>query len=119
MRSRTGILSGMGYQILGSSVALAEAVLKDGTTFVPASAVTEALGGTAEWKHDAKSARLEIGGKVAWIQPDNANAVVDGAAVDMQAAPYLDVDLLWVPARLFRDGFGFALEVKGTDVSIG
>lgn len=108
----------MAYTIHGSSISLPDPIVTDGTTFVPCAAVTEALGGNVEWKHDAKTARVEIGGKVGWIQPDNANAVIDGAGVDMKASPYLEGDSLWVPARLFRDGYGFNLSVSGTDVSI-
>lgn len=108
----------MPYTIHGMSVDLPDAVTTDGTTFVPCAAVAEALGGIVEWKHDAKSARVEIGGKVGWIQPENANAVIDGAGVDMKATPYLEGDALWVPARLFRDGYGFGLSVDGDTVSI-
>lgn len=108
----------MPYNINGSSFSLADPVTTDGTTFVPLADVAEALGGTVEWKHDAKTARVEMGGKVAWIQPDNANVSIDGAALDVKANPYLDGDTLWVPARLFRDGFGANLSVDGSDVTL-
>jgi Copper amine oxidase N-terminal domain len=108
----------MPYMINGSSVELIAPTTTDGTTFVPVAGVAEALGGTVEWKHDAKTARVEIGGKVAFIQPDNANVSLDGAALDVKANPYLDGDTLMVPARLFRDGFGTSLSVDGDTVHI-
>jgi len=108
----------MPYTINGMSLDLPDPVNVEGSTFVPCAAVTEALGGIIEWKHDAKSARVEIGGKVGWIQPGNANAVIDGAGVDMKANPYLEADALWVPARLFRDGYGFSLAVDGAHVNL-
>lgn len=108
----------MPYNINGFEYDLPEPITNDGTTFVPAAGVAQALGGEVEWKHDAKTARIEINGKVAFIQPDNANASVDGAAVDMGANPYLEGDSLWVPARLFRDGFGASLNVDGGTVSL-
>ena len=108
----------MPYVINGSPVELPEAENIEGTTYVPCADVTRALGGLVEWKHDAKTARVEIGGKVGWIQPENANAVIDGLGVDMKGAPMLKDDTLWVPARLFRDGFGLSLSVSGTSVTL-
>ncbi len=106
------------YSINGYTFEISDPVVIDDTTFVPVAAVAEALGGTVEWKHEAKTARVEANGKVGWIQLDNANAVIDGAGVDMKANPYLDGDTLWVPARLFRDGYGANLSVDGSNVTL-
>lgn len=108
----------MPYNINGSSFDIPSATNVDGTTFVPVADVARALGGDVEWKHDAKTARIELNGKVAFLQPDNANASVDGAAHDMGASAYLQGDSLWVPARLFRDAFGASLSVDGDSVSL-
>lgn len=93
-------------------------VSRNDMTFVAAAEVARALGGTVDWKHEAKAARVEIGGKVGFVYLDNANAVIDGAGVDMSGLPYLENDQLWVPARLFRDGFGANLSVSGSDVNL-
>jgi len=108
----------MPYNINGFDYDLAAPNLTDGTTFVPAAAVAEALGGTVEWKHDAKTARIELNGKVAFLGLDTPTASIDGAAVDMGANAYLEGDSLWVPVRIFRDGFGASLNVDGDSVSL-
>lgn len=108
----------MPYTINGASFGIAEPVSHSDITFVPVADVAEALGGSAEWKHEAKAARVEVNGKVAFVYLDNPNAVVDGAGVDMAGSPYLEGDRLWAPVRLFRDGFGASLSVSGSDVSI-
>jgi hypothetical protein len=108
----------MPYNINGLSINLPDPVNAEGTTFVPSAGVTQGLGGTIEWKHDAKTARIEIGGRVAFVYLDNPVASVDGAALDMQAKPYLENDALWVPARLFRDAFGASLDVDGSNVTL-
>ena len=108
----------MPYTINGASFGIAEPVSHSDVTFVPCADVAEALGGSVDWKHEAKAARVELNGKVGFVYLENNNAVVDGAGVDMAGAPYLEGDALWVPARLFRDGFGASLSVSGSDVSI-
>lgn len=108
----------MPYQVNGSAVELPGPVVTDGTTFVPCADLANALGGYAEWMHEAKTARIEIGDKVGFIKSGEGNAVVNGERFDLKADTYIDNDTLWVPVRMFRDAYGLKLDIAGDNVII-
>lgn len=108
----------MSYKVNGMDVSLPEPVVSDGTTFVPIADLANALGGYVDWSHEAKTARIEIGEKVGFIQFDDPIADVGGEHVDMRAKPYLVDGVLWAPARVLRDGFGIGLTASGTDLEL-
>lgn len=108
----------MPYTVNGMEVSLADPVLTDGTTFVPVADLANAMGGYVDWNHEAKSARIEIGDKVANVHNDEQLAEVGDTKVDLHAKPYLQDGVLWAPVRLFRDGFGIGLSVNGANVEL-
>jgi hypothetical protein len=108
----------MPYKIEGIEIeGIAEPYLGEGTTFVPLANVSQALGGYADFDHETKVARIEIAGQVVSIQADNPIIDISGAAVELQAAPYIDVDSMFVPVRLF-ERLGFKLSVDGASIAL-
>lgn len=103
----------MPYTIFGQSFDIAGPNIVEGTAFVPLAPVAEALGGQVEWSHYAKTAKIDLGGQTAHVRAGSALCTVNDADCDLKAAPLIEGDVLWVPARLFRDGFGFKLQVEG------
>lgn len=108
----------MPYNVNGTAVELDEPVVTDGTTFVPCADLANALGGYVDWNHETKSARVEIGDKIGQVQNDDSVIVVNGMSHDMKAKPYIQDSVLWVPIRMFRDGFGLTMAADGTNVTI-
>ena len=108
----------MPYKVDGIEIEdIAEPTLGEGTTFVPLANVAQSLGGYADFDHVAKVAKIELGAYVVLVQADNPIIDVNGTAVELQAAPYIDVDTMLVPVRLFEK-LGYGLQVDGTSISL-
>lgn len=108
----------MPYNVNGEAVSLPEPVETSGTLFVPIADLVNALGGYADWNHEAKAARIEIGDKVGQVQNDNSMVEVNGVQTDMKAKPYIKDSVLWAPVRLLRDAYGMTLSVDGLNVNV-
>ena len=108
----------MPYQIEGIVIeGITEPVLGEGTTFVPLANVSQALGGYADFDHDTKVAKIELGAYVLHVQADNPIVDINGTPVELQAAPFIDVDTLFVPVRLFEK-LGFKMSVDGASIAL-
>ena len=108
----------MPYQIEGIVIeGITEPVLGEGTTFVPLANVSQALGGYADFDHDTKVAKIELGAYVLLVQADNPIVDINGTPVELQAAPFIDVDTLFVPVRLFEK-LGFKMSVDGASIAL-
>jgi hypothetical protein len=108
----------MPYKIDGIVIdGIAEPVLGEGTTFVPLANVSQALGGYADFDHEAKVAKIELGAYVILVQADNPIIDINGTPVELQAAPYIEVDSMVVPVRLFEK-LGYTLQVEGSTISL-
>ena len=108
----------MPYIIEGIEIeGIAEPILGEGTTFVPLANVAQALGGYADFDHDTKVAKIELGDYVLHIQADNPIVDVNGTPMELQASPFIDVDSLFVPVRLFEK-LGYNMSVDGSNISL-
>lgn len=108
----------MPYQIEGIAIeGITEPVLGEGTTFVPLANVSQALGGYADFDHDTKVAKIELGAYVLQVQADNPIVDINGTPVELQAAPFIDVDTMFVPVRLFEK-LGFKMSVDGASIAL-
>lgn len=108
----------MPYTIEGIEIeGIAEPILGEGTTFVPLTNVSQALGGYADYDHATKVAHIKLGETEFYVQADNPIVEINGAPVELQAAPFIDVDSMFVPVRLFEK-LGFSMSVDGAHISL-
>ncbi len=92
----------MPYILNGQPAAVAEPNLKDGTMWVPLRALSEALGGNADWDPDNRVAIVYLGANIATLKIGDATADVNGEKSQLQEAPYLEDGETWVPVRFFN-----------------
>lgn len=89
----------------------AEPQIRDGITWVPLRSLAQSMGANVDWDPDNRIAILYLGDRIATFTIGDATANVDGAPVELRAAPYLDNGDTWIPARFFEQGLGFGLQV--------
>lgn len=92
----------MPYTLNGQEASITEPNLKEGTMWVPLRAVSEALGGNADWDPDNRVAIVYLGTNIATLKIDDATADVNGEKSQLQEAPYLEDGETWVPVRFFN-----------------
>lgn len=108
----------MPYTLEGTEMeGIPEPILGDGTTFVPLANVSQGLGGYSSFDHDSKTALIELGDFKLAVQSGNATVDVNGQALELQAEPFLEEDLMWVPVRLFEK-LGYTMQVEGASISL-
>lgn len=108
----------MAYTINGNSYDFAVPMVMDGTTYVPLGNVSDALGGMVEWDNMAKIATVELGDRKVRVQADNASVETPEGQQTLQAAPFIDNNTLWVPARFFEQVLNARLSVSGDDITL-
>ena len=108
----------MPLTINGSSVSGADPILKDGTMWVPLRAAAEALGASADWEGSNQVAILNHGGNLVTIKAGDASIDVNGSAMQLQAAPYVENGQTWIPVRFFADVLGMNLNVDTDSQSV-
>ena len=115
----------MGYQLNGQNVSIGEEPFeRDGKNFIPVKAVTQGLGGHAEWDNNQKVATTKIGQWTAQIQMQNPVVQVssdDGRSqqVTLSAAPFVENDTMYVPWDFYRDVYGYKTDMSGGQFSAG
>ena len=108
----------MPYTIEGIEIeGIAEPILGEGTTFVPLTNVAQALGGYADFDHETKVAHITLGDYDFHVQADNPIVEINGTPVELQAAPFIEVDSMFVPVRLFEK-LGFSMSVDGDQIFV-
>ena len=108
----------MPYTIEGTEMdGIPEPILGQGTTFVPLANVAQALGGYANFDNDSKTALIELGDYKLAVQSDNSTVDVNGQALELQAPPFIEEDLMWIPVRLFEK-LGYTMVVDGDNISL-
>ena len=108
----------MPYTIEGIAIeGITEPILGEGTTFVPLANVAQALGGYADFDHETKVAHITLGDYDFHVQADNPIVEINGTPVELQAAPFIEVDSMFVPVRLFEK-LGFSMSVDGDQISL-
>lgn len=75
-------------------------------TMVPIRAVAEAIGADVAWDQEAQRVTMTRAGSTVTMTLDSATATVDGAAVEMDVAPYATNGRTLIPARYVAEFFG-------------
>jgi hypothetical protein len=108
----------MPYLINGQAQSIEEPVERGGRHFVPLAQVVETLGGTVTWDNSSKTASATIGQWTARVQEGNTNVDVNGQQVNLNDAPYLENDTLYVPWDFFHSAFGYTATMEGDTLNI-
>lgn len=108
----------MPYTINGQIQPFDEPVVQDNTTFVPLGNIVDVMGGFVEWDNLSKTATVEMNSRRFKLQDGSTQVESDGYQAEMQAAPFIQDDKLWVPVRFFENILGGSISVNGTDVTI-
>lgn len=110
----------MPYQINGQTLSAAAPQPRGENLYVPLADLVEALGGQVSWDNNQKLATATIGKWTATIRMADRNIDVSGTPVTLSGDPYVEQDVMWVPANFFRDAFGYqvAADPGSQNVSI-
>jgi hypothetical protein len=102
----------MPYTIQGNSAPISEEPrIVQGRHYVPLTEIVQQLGGQTTWDNDNKVATATIGQWTATIRMADRNIDVSGTPVALQSDPFVENDLMYVPATFFKDAFGYNVEV--------
>jgi len=102
----------MPYNLQGQPASISqEPRIEMGRTYVPLDEVTQQLGGTTTWDNDQKVATATIGQWTATLRMADENADVSGTPVQLNAAPFVEDGVMWVPAQFFHDAFGYQVNI--------
>ena len=108
----------MPYKIDGFDIeGITEPILGEGTTFVPLANVAQSLGGYADYDSALKVAKIKLGEYDLQVQADNPIVDINGMPLELQAAPFIDSDTIFVPVRLFEK-LGYKMAVDGLHISL-
>lgn len=103
----------MPYALQGQSASVSqEPRIEMGRTYVPLDEITRQLGGSTTWNNDTKTATATIGQWTATIQMADENVDVNGTAVRLNAPPFVEDGVMWVPAQFFHQAFGYQVEIN-------
>lgn len=79
-------------------------------TFIPVRGLTEAMGGSAQWDNDTKTAVLNYGSDEIRLTIDSTIAYYNNTAVEIDAAPVILNGRTMLPARFIAESFGFDVD---------
>lgn len=103
----------MPYTLQGQSAPISrEPRIEMGRTYVPLEEITQQLGGTTSWDNETKTATATIGRWTATIQMADENVDVSGTPVRLNAPPFVEEGMMWVPAQFFHQAFGYQVEIN-------
>jgi hypothetical protein len=108
----------MPYKVNGTDYNFPDPVLMEDTTFVPLGSVANTAGRYVTWDNLAKIATVELDEKQYRVQADNPKVETPNGYVELQAAPYIEGDALWVPVRFFEQALPCRIEVDGNNVTV-
>jgi len=111
----------MPYNLQGQPASISqEPRVESGRTYVPLDEVARQLGGSTTWDNDQKLATATLGQWTATIRMADPNVDVSGTAVQLNAPPFVEDGVMWVPAQFFHDAFGYqvAIDPGSSEISI-
>lgn len=108
----------MPYIVNKTPYTFPEPQISQGTTFVPLGSVANTAGCYVSWDNLAKVATVELDGRQYRVMADNPKVETPDGMVELQAAPYIDNDLLWVPVRFFEQVLPCTVKVNGSNVEV-
>lgn len=88
--------------------------VKNQRTMVPIRAVVEAIGGDVAWDQETRQVTMTRAGSTVTMTLDSTTASVNGAAVEMDVAPYATNGRTLIPARYAAEFFGQKVDWDGT-----
>src|SRR5437868_4968063 len=102
----------MPYNINGQTATIdQEPIERDGRHYVPARAIAQNLGGTANWDSGNQTAQIKIGDWTADVTAGNTVANVSGRGttqqVNMSAPAFEENGTLYVPWDFFQAAYGY------------
>lgn len=79
-------------------------------TYIPVRGLIEAIGGSAQWDNDTKTAVLNYGSDEIRLTIDSTTAYYNNTAVEIDTAPVIVNGRTMLPARFIAESFGFDVE---------
>lgn len=109
----------MPYALQGQSASISqEPRVEMGRTYVPLDEITGQLGGSTTWDNETKTATATIGQWAATVRMADANVDVNGTAVQLNAPPFVEDGVMWVPAQFFNQAFGYKVDVNAGEKQV-
>jgi hypothetical protein len=109
----------MPYTLQGSPASITrEPRIERGRTYVPLEEIVLQLGGQTSWDNEQKIATATIGQWTATIRMADENIDVSGTPVRLNAPPFVEEGVMWVPAQFFHDAYGYQVNIDPTSRQI-
>lgn len=93
-------------------------IIIDGRTLVPIRAITESMGGTAEWKAEENAVTINCNGHNIKLTLNSNNAQIDGNSAVLDVAPILINDRTMLPVRFVSENIGFNVGWDGATQTV-
>lgn len=87
-----------------------EPQIQEGQVMLPLRQVAEALGVRVEWFQETRTAKLSRLNIRSYITAGFAGVSVNNRSVDLEVAPYIEQDRMFVPLHMFTVGLGYKTE---------
>jgi len=95
-----------------------EPVVRSGRAIVPVRVVSEALGAAVQWLSQGRQVVVRAGERQVRLTLGSRAAQVDGRAVSLDVAPYVEQGRTMVPLRFVGEGLGFAVRYETRTASV-
>lgn len=101
----------MKYVINGAIQQIDEPLLRGDRHYVPLAQIVQAMGGSATWDNNSKTATVTLPGKTIAIQMANETVKLNGIDSKLSALPFVLDNTMYVPWDFFRS-IGYQSELQ-------